>query len=76
VPDVEYTPHENTFLRKRNHKWVTLKSDMGRRSRKMRRAGMKSLFTLDFHFGLGHFLALKGLTRVDIIEKNTIYVYG
>jgi len=27
VPDVEYTPHENTFLHnlwKRNHKWVKL----------------------------------------------------
>jgi len=27
VPDVESTPHENTFLhRKQNHKWVKLKS--------------------------------------------------
>jgi len=29
VPDVEYTLHENAFLhyvRKRNHKWVKLKS--------------------------------------------------
>jgi len=27
VPDVEYTPHENTFLyvRKRNYKWLKLK---------------------------------------------------
>jgi len=35
VPDVEYTPHK-TFLRKRNHKWVKLKSYKGRQCRKAR----------------------------------------
>jgi len=40
VPDVKYIPHENTSLhvRKRNHKWLKLKSYKGRWSRKARRA--------------------------------------
>jgi len=56
VPDVEYTPHENTFpaLRKRNHKWVKLKSDWH-----------KVTFTLDF------FLALKDeVCNLDVARRS------
>jgi len=39
VPDVEYTPHENTFLvRKRTYKWVKFKNYEGRQSLKAMRA--------------------------------------
>jgi len=36
VPNVGRARHENTFLHVRNHKWLRLKSYMGRRSRKAR----------------------------------------
>jgi len=44
VPDVKYIPHENTSLhvRKRNHKWLKLKS-YGEA-----RAGIKSLSLWNF----------------------------
>jgi len=54
VPDVEYTPHENTFRSpKAKPQGVKLKSDKGRRSRKARRA-LKSLslwtfFAISWH---------------------------
>jgi len=46
MPDVEYTPHENT-LRKRNHKWVKLKSYKGREAGRRGARWHKVNFTLD-----------------------------
>jgi len=62
VPDVEHTPHENTFLyylRKGNHKWVKLKSYKGLQSARLH----KVTFTLD------DYLALKALTFTTYKDK-------
>jgi len=48
VRDVEYTPHENTG--KRNHKWVKLKSNKGRRSGEAGRRDARSpIWTISWH---------------------------
>jgi len=58
VPDVEYTQHENTFLRylRKRNQWVKL-SEAGRRDARWHNV----TFTLDFSLD---FLALKGLENL------------
>jgi len=71
VPDELISTHENTFshyVRKRNHKWVKLKSHKGRRSRK----AMCELALSRFYFG--RFWRFLGTLRVT--QYSLYYVFG
>jgi len=66
MPDVEYTPHENT-LRKRNHKWVKLKMIRG--------ALAKSHFHFGLKQGLNKFTLIQQLFII-FKEKHHSRVFG
>jgi len=55
VPDVEYTPHENTVLHlgKRNHKWMKLRKVIRDGEAGMRSARWHKVTFTHFHFGKG-----------------------